>query len=265
MPAFRYVWISLLVFTTALFCTTAQSQNPFFEHDAPYRLNWGLEASLIGASLGTGIPYLILNAQTQPLTLAQINRLDRSNINALDRSTSYLWSPTIARVSDGLLYGSMAAPLALLADPKIRKDALPIGLLYVETFALTVGITQLTKVLVKQPRPFVYGNLAPLREQQEKDAQYAFFSGHTSVSAAMCFMTAKVYHDYNRGKKSVPWVWAAAATVPAATGLLRQQAGKHFWTDVVVGYAVGAAIGVLVPELHRLGKKREREPATVVF
>ena len=76
----------------------------------------------------------------------------------------------------------------------------------------------------------------------------------------MCFMTAKIYQDYNPGKKSVPWVWAAAAVVPAATGIMRQQAGKHFWTDVVLGYALGAAIGVLVPELHRVGKKKRAAP-----
>ena len=77
-------------------------------------------------------------------------------------------------------------------------------------------------------------------------------------------MTAKIYQDYNPGKKSVPWVWAAAAAVPAATGILRQQAGKHFWTDVVVGYAWGAAVGLLVPELHKLGKKKKAVP-TVSF
>ena len=33
----------------------------------------------------------------------------------------------------------------------------------------------------------------------------------------------------------------------------RIRAGKHFLTDNLVGYAVGATVGVLVPRLHRVG------------
>jgi len=43
--------------------------------------------------------------------------------------------------------------------------------------------------------------------------------------------------------------WAAA--VPAAVGYFRMEAGKHFLTDVLLGYSIGATVGVLVPELHK--------------
>ncbi|MEM9023429.1 MAG: phosphatase PAP2 family protein, partial [Bacteroidota bacterium] len=46
-------------------------------------------------------------------------------------------------------------------------------------------------------------------------------------------------------------------TVPATTGLMRVLAGKHFPTDVITGYAVGGAIGFLVPHLHR--KRADKE------
>lgn len=263
MSLFNHYWVYIFLFYFSLLIPLAQGQNTFFEDEAPYQFSWQVDAPIVSLALGTGVSYLILDAKTSPLSVGYINSLSRDNINVFDRPTSYLWAPTIAKVSDGLLYASAAAPLALIADPKIRKDALPIGILYAETFALTVGITSLTKVLFKRPRPFVYGEAASWADKQKKDAQYAFFSGHTSVSAAMCFMTAKIYQDYNPGKKSVPWVWAAAATVPAVTGILRQQAGKHFWTDVIVGYALGAAIGVLVPELHRLKKKKRGVPPSI--
>ena len=47
------------------------------------------------------------------------------------------------------------------------------------------------------------------------------------------------------------YLWATAAIVPAIQGYLRVRAGKHFVTDVVVGYLIGAAVGLLVPSLHR--------------
>ena len=46
-------------------------------------------------------------------------------------------------------------------------------------------------------------------------------------------------------------MWVAAA-VPAVVAYFRIRAGKHFLTDNLVGYAVGATVGVLVPRLHRV-------------
>jgi len=52
-----------------------------------------------------------------------------------------------------------------------------------------------------------------------------------------------------------PIVWTAAATIPAITGYLRVRGGRHFPTDVIGGYIVGAAVGCLVPHLHRTIKQ----------
>lgn len=233
----------------------------------PYRLSWAVDAPIITAGVGMGVTYLILDSQTPVLTESYINNLNRKDVWELDRATTYNWSKPIARVSDAFLYTSFALPFTLLADRKIRKDYLKIGVMYVETIALTGALTSLTKNILKRPRPFVYNENVALHYKQEKDAQYAFFSGHTSVTAAMCFMAAKIYQDYNKGSKAIPWIWAAAVTVPAITGVLRQQAGKHYWTDVVTGYVVGAAIGFLIPELHRIDlfKKKKAQKPSVTF
>lgn len=247
----------------SFFCIAQTSDTTF---TSPYRLSWAVDAPIITAGVGMGVTYLILDSRTPVLTENYINSLNRKDVWALDRATTYNWSKPIARVSDAFLYTSFAVPFVLLADRKIRKDYVKIGFMYAETIALTGALTSLTKNLIKRPRPFVYNEQVDLHYKQEKDAQYAFFSGHTSIAAAMCFMTAKVFQDYNKGSKAIPWVWAAAATFPAVTGILRQQAGKHFWTDVVTGYIVGAAIGFLIPELHRVDlfqKKKVTKPSVV--
>ncbi len=41
------------------------------------------------------------------------------------------------------------------------------------------------------------------------------------------------------------------AGLPALTGYLRIRAGKHYPSDVLAGYALGALIGYAVPALHR--------------
>ena len=82
------------------------------------------------------------------------------------------------------------------------------------------------------------------------DARKSFFSGHTSMTAANSFYAAKVYADMYPDSKWKPWVWTAAALLPAVTAQQRMAAGKHFFTDVLVGYGVGALIGWGIPQLH---------------
>jgi len=255
----------LIYFLLNFFFSVAQTNDTMFV--SPYQLSWVVDVPIITGGIGMGISYLILDSQTPVLTENYINSLNRKDVWELDRATTFNWSKPVARVSDAFLYTSFAMPFALLADRNIRKDYLKIGLMYAETIALTGALTSLTKNILKRPRPFVYNEQVALHYKQEKDAQYAFFSGHTSVTAAMCFMTAKIFQDYNKGSKAVPWIWASAAIFPAVTGVLREQAGKHFWTDVVTGYLVGATIGFLVPELHRvdLFQKRKLPKPTVTF
>lgn len=253
----------LLLFLLLNYFFVVQAQSEKEVASSPYQLSWQVDLPIAGTALGVGMTYLVLDAQTAPLSHHYIHQLDRTAVGTFDRSATYNWSRPVATASDVLLYTACALPATLLVDKKIRKDYVKIGVLYLETFALTAALTSLTKNLIKRPRPFVYNPAVPLHFKEEKDAQYAFFSGHTSMTAAMCFMTAKVFHDYHKGSKARPWVWAAAATIPAVTGILRQQAGKHFWTDVIAGYFIGAAIGILVPELHKIGtlhKKHKQQP-----
>jgi membrane-associated phospholipid phosphatase len=37
-------------------------------------------------------------------------------------------------------------------------------------------------------------------------------------------------------------------------------AGKHFWTDVIAGAALGVGVGLLVPYLHEVVAKKNRLP-----
>ena len=58
-------------------------------------------------------------------------------------------------------------------------------------------------------------------------------------------------------------VWTGAAIIPATVGVLRVEAGNHFLSDVLLGYAMGAASGILIPELHK--KKYENLSFTPVL
>lgn len=213
---------------------------------------------LPGTAAGIGLTAwsLARERQAAPLSAAQLAALDRSSIPAWDRPASYHWRPRAARVSDWLLLGAVLAPYPLAAlSPDTRRDWPALALLSYQTLSLTYGLTSLIKTFSLRPRPFTYldagGNADLLHAQQERDARMSFFSGHTSLSASMCFLGARVYNDYHPRSPSRTWVWIGAATLPAVTGWLRVRAGKHFPSDVVSGYLVGAATGFLMPLIYR--------------
>ncbi len=219
---------------------------------SPYEWSYAADIPTSTIGIGANVAYIILDKKLPGLSPAEILSLDRNQVNSFDRSATYNWNPKAALASDILLYSSMALPAILLADADIRKDYLKVGSIYLQTLALNTGITNLTKVLVHRNRPYMYNPEAPMDLKLKNDARYSFFSGHTSVSAAMCFMTAKIYSDYHPDSKALPYIWAGAAIIPATTALLRWEAGKHYWSDVIVGYITGAAIGFLVPHLHKI-------------
>jgi membrane-associated phospholipid phosphatase len=85
----------------------------------------------------------------------------------------------------------------------------------------------------------------------DSDSQRSFFAGHTAATATASFFAAKVFSDFNPDSKARPYVWAAAAAVPAAVGYMRLRAGRHFLTDNLLGYGIGAGVGILIPQLHK--------------
>ncbi len=133
--------------------------------------------------------------------------------------------------------------------------------MWAEVMLLNGAATYLTKTLVDRPRPYAYANNpVDAADIEGKEPLRSFFSGHTSMAAASTFFLAKVYSDYHPHNRWRYAVWTAAGALPAVTGFLRIQAGKHFPTDVMVGYVVGAATGYLVPFVHQKLKQRQLRP-----
>lgn len=196
-----------------------------------------------------------MSENKRKLTHDEISNLSKININSFDRPAVMHYSVFAARTSDVLMITSLAIPFTLLLDKKIRDNSWQTSVIYFETLAFaSVGIN-LSKGFVRRPRPYVYNSSVPEEEKQKADATNSFFSGHTTISAASTFFAAKVYFDYHPDSKWKPVVWFGAAAIPVATGLYRYHAGKHFPTDVIVGYCWGALSGIIIPELHRQRKK----------
>ena len=218
---------------------------------SPYDMNWKEESFHLGVGAVTFTTGLVFASQVKGLTNEEIAAHNRYDVNAFDRPATYNSSHQAKTASDVLLVTSYLLPLSLLASKNTRKDFGKIAILYGETVFIATGVTYFTKGVVLRSRPFVYNEDFAISEKKKVNARHAFFSGHTSLTAASCFFTAKVFSDYFPDSKYKPFVWAGAIIVPAAVGYFRVAAGKHFPTDVIAGYAIGAAVGFLIPQLHK--------------
>jgi hypothetical protein len=215
-----------------------------------YKFRFGVDIPIGLITLGTGGTGLILHKKKLPLTADQVAMLQPSSVNKFDRNAIYQHSRAAAITSDVFQYTAMASPAFLFIDKDIRRDWKTVMPIWMETFALTSALTIFTKEIVHRNRPYVYSDYYN-GNKFSKDATSSFFSGHTSITAASTYFIAMVYSDYHPHSRWKPLVWTGAAILPALTGLTRYKAGKHYWTDVITGYAVGALVGTLTPYLHR--------------
>jgi membrane-associated phospholipid phosphatase len=226
----------------------------FAKAQGVYQLSYKTDVPISTVGVAANIPPLFMKKNKPLLTEATINGLDKNKIWKVDRFATNYWNTRSAITSDVLMITSMALPILLLANRNTRSEGGKITLMYAETLVLNAGITNLTKEIFKRKRPYNYNPNAPLSKKMESDATSSFFSGHTSFSSASTFFFAKVYADTNPNSKWKPAVWTGAAVIPLTTAILRVAAGKHFPTDVLVGYLVGAATGILVPHLHKVNR-----------
>ena len=225
---------------------------------SPYQLNWKKEFMYYGSGLTTIGLGAYQRSKTPLYTTNDLENLDASFINSLDQPAVDQFSLAAHHASDYFWYGSFSAPLWSLVGQKSRKHFGQVAALWGEVVFINSGLTLLTKYTVRRTRPFVYNQDAPLTKKLTPNAKGSFFSGHTSMTAANTFFAAKVFADFYPDSPWKPVVWGLGASIPAITGYLRVKGGRHFPTDVITGYIVGAAVGILVPHWHKKPKLNDK-------
>jgi membrane-associated phospholipid phosphatase len=179
---------------------------------------------------------------------------DTSKIPKFDLSAIHQHNPTYQSASDILEYTAVALPFLAFVDKRVSGHAKQIVGMYLETLAIDFAVYNMTTGIVNRRRPLTYNtdtSQVPLKAREGATVKESFFSGHTSNAATATFFGARVFTDLRPHSALVPFVWIAAAGVPAFTAFSRYKAGKHFPSDVVVGYIVGASIGYFVPQIHK--------------
>jgi undecaprenyl-diphosphatase len=199
----------------------------------------------------------------QPEATSSLLSIDRFAVtqtvdpNASLRSNIGLYAAVAFAITDPLVSAFRDGPTTALVD----------AVLYAESISVTTGITDLTKIAIRRPRPTAY------IEQQQLYAKYgranapditttdsalSFFSGHASTVATIG--ATATYLAFARSPDTArPWLTLGGFTVLTAfVSYERVRAGAHFPTDVIAGSLAGAGIGTLVVHLHREESARQR-------
>jgi membrane-associated phospholipid phosphatase len=239
-------WTAALLISSLFFSAHAQQ---------PYALNTKKDALILSSAVALGGVAYMYKRALQPPTLTDIKVLNASTINSLDRKAMFNYNQSAARNSDIILYTVASITTASIISTALNTETKKHNLwnnavMALEANLLNVGITELTKNTVQRIRPYAYNYQVPLSEKVTLDTKRSFFSGHTSVVATNSFLTAHLVSNYIEIEKK--WlIWVPAALIPAYTGFERVRAGKHFVSDVVVGYAIGMSCGLVIPQIHK--------------
>jgi membrane-associated phospholipid phosphatase len=222
------------------------------QHQHTYQWKWNKDGYVLGGSAVFWATSLYAKGKADKITAEDLLTLDPQNLPGFDRSATDNYSTSANKISDVFLFSSIALPFLPHISETCREEDFKIVGMAFETFFITDGLTNFTKAFRKRFRPFTYNTELSDEIRLSNGARYSFPSGHTSASASLSFFAAKVYTDLHPDSKWKPLIWGLAITIPAANGYLRYKAGKHFPSDVITGYLLGAGVGLLVPSLHKL-------------
>jgi hypothetical protein len=160
-------------------------------------------------------------------------------------------SPEAANLSDVSLVLSTALPVGMQLGRGLDARFVNAEIVYTQALFGNALLTMATKVLFRRPRPFSYRKGAECTfDFEDSDAHMSFFSGHSSTSFAAAFSGSLLISETGLDTRTRGAIWGVQLALAGATANLRARAGKHYYSDIVVGALVGSGIGILVPVLH---------------
>jgi hypothetical protein len=173
----------------------------------------------------------------------------------VDRNLEGRLSVSASDQSDIIAAVDVVVPAALIVGQEGALDGASGRrlLVYGETLAVSLLLNNATKYLVGRPRPYVYTKdprLQAYAESAGKDSRLSFYSGHASTTFAASVAGSYLFAQAATDGHARAAIWGVELTLASCATRLRTRAGKHFYSDVIVGLVVGSAVGYAVPRLH---------------
>ncbi len=229
----------------AIVAVLASSTGVTFAQESPWHVSYPRESALIGA----------LGAGSLLLSTVPIDTSTRWEHELLpwDHSVRGRHSDSASARSDTIAALTVAAPVFAVMGSAVDESAAHRGMIYAESLSFAMFLNATAKYLVQRPRPYVYSTdpaVMRMVEAQEKDSHLSFFSGHSTLVFTAAVAGSYLHGAQSRDEASRATLWGVELAMASATASLRVRAGKHFYSDVVLGALVGAGVGATVPRLY---------------
>jgi hypothetical protein len=245
-----------LGFSANVFCQSSDST----PRTKIYHVNYISGSIIIAGGLATDYPAIGRIKGKPDLTPSEIEALNPGILNQLDQwglhqsTSNYLM---YSKISDYAQIPMFTVVPALLGfNKKIRKDWLDLLYMYCEGHVITFTLYNYSwfgPTFQNRYRPITYYTNLPIDDRTTGNNRNSAYSGHTASVAYTSFFMAKVFCDYHPdmgGSKYL--IYTAALIPPVAMGYLRIRALAHFPSDALVGLSIGSAVGIILPQLHKI-------------
>ncbi len=211
-----------------------------------YRIVPAIDGPVLGiAAAGAAVPLFFESSLVHPPQSLG----NPHDINFIDRTVVGNNSKTYATISHVSVALAIITPLALdLKDQGWNKVFGEDFMVYAQVLAVNSAVSNIARYSVQRPRPDVY---SPGANTTDPGEYLSFYSGHVASTVA-ALSAASMTYGYRYGNTWWPWaITFAAGTAEAAE---RSMAGRHYYSDDLVGAIVGTALGISIPILHRRKK-----------
>ncbi|MGB1016897.1 MAG: phosphatase PAP2 family protein [Nannocystaceae bacterium] len=246
----------------------------------PARVRWVLDSAVTLGGVGT---FVVLDQWVSP-QLPVSRPAQEPMVGRVDATALGVYRPGAATASDILMFTGIAAPAiyhGVEAGLRKRDFGIRYGtdmLIYAETLAVNLLVTETLKFAVGRYRPFTHINpdaVDPeirdklVEDQGEVDSSKSFPSGHASMSFAAAVAGSTLLTMKLAGRKTpaakaaLAVTWIASLGLASTTAVLRVVAGKHYPSDITAGALIGSTIGAVVPLAHLRPRRWSRRRARV--
>jgi hypothetical protein len=249
--------LAALIFSVNAFCNSADSTKTKL-----YHVNYPVVGAIIAVGMTSdffAISRIKGKADMSDAELLFLNSDAQKNlINSIDR-----WAlrqkasdrDRYKKISDDGQVLIYLLPGFLMLNKNISKDWLDLLLMYVEGHTITFtfyNYSFLGPTFQNRYRPMTYYSEFSNTARESGNNRNSFYSGHVASCTYSTFFMTKVYCDYHPDMGAAKYLWYIAASIPPVLmGYARIKALDHFPSDDAVGFALGAVIGIVIPEIHK--------------